>query len=319
MPTKLGLQDLVQKYQNLAKELESKPTYRDFCKVVSSRQFSKVCSFNDIVRASGFEVYTPADRDIFVPPKILYFDIELSAMQVKTYTLSPDYISHKKILRDWHLYSYAGIFEGETTAYYLDNRYASDITDDRQLVEGLHDLLSKADILVGHNAQKFDLKKFNARAIKYGLPPISPKQTYDTLKMAKRLFAFSSNSLEYIAKFLQLTHLKSSHAKFPGDSLWDEIEKGNLEAWEECREYNIQDCVVTRELFHRLATYDSRVNIQAYNMERVCICGSKSFVSNGYTHTRAGKFQVKMCKSCGKKHREKENLIPKDMRKLLFH
>lgn len=320
----LELHDVVSKYKELAKELGKQPTSREFFKLISARQITKLGGFNSIVKAAGFIPIEPKGMNRtplgIEAPRILYFDIEVSFMHVKTYQLAGnDYISPKKIIRDWFLYSYAGIFEGEEDKpYYLDNRYSSKLEDDRQLIEGLHDLLSKADIICGHNNKRFDLKKFNARAVKWGLDPLPPKIVYDTLTMAKKTFSFTSNSLDYIANYLELKERKSGHSKFPGDMLWDEIEKGNIEAWDECQLYNIQDCRVTQELFKRLAAYDPQINIQAFFQSRKCICGSINFRKDGFKHTKSGKFQIRRCSSCGKVYTEKQNLIEKDLRKMLF-
>jgi hypothetical protein len=316
------LHDLVAKYKQLASELGKQPTSRDFWKVASNRKIAKY-GFNKIASMAGFSPRIPTkDRSmqglVVGAPRILYFDIEVSPMWVKTYSLKTDYISHKNIKRHWHIYSYAGIFEGCDKQYYLDNRYSKDISDDRQLIEGLHDLLSQADILVGHNIDSFDIKKFNTKAVKYGLDPISFKKSYDTLKMARKYFKFDSNSLDFIANYLELKERKSGHTKFPGDALWEGLEAGDLEAWDECQLYNLQDCRVTQELFKRLAPYDTSINIQAFHQQRACICGSKEFMKFGHTYTKSGKFQVYRCKSCGKKFTEKQNLIEKDMRQMLF-
>jgi hypothetical protein len=320
MGVKLELHELVAKYKKLYEDLGKQPTCREFSKVVSNRQIIKF-GFNEIVKAAGFvprETNSVKSKALAFP-KILYFDLELSPMWVKTYSLRTDYISPKNIKRDWYLYSYAGIFEGEETKpHYLDNRLSKDITDDKYLVEGLHNLLSKADILVGHNIDKFDIKKFNARAVKHGLPPLSPKKTYDTLKIARRYFAFSSNSLDYIANFLELKERKSGHAKFPGDCLWEGLEAGNLEAWDECQLYNLQDCRVTQELFKMLSKYDTTIHIQSHTSIRSCICGSTEFVKDGFHYMKSGKFQSYRCKSCGKIFSDKENLLEKDLRKTLF-
>ena len=319
MGKSVDLHELVSKYKQLAADLGKQPTSRDFLEVTSNRQITKF-GFNNIVKAAGFEPRRETRQELpTYTPKVLYFDIEVSSMIVKTYTLNPQYISYKNIKKDWYLYSYAVIFEGgEDKPYYLDNRYAADISDDRQLVEGLHDLLSKADILVGHNIDRFDIKKFNAKAILYNLPPLTPKKTYDTLKMAKKLFAFSSNSLDYIASYLGLKERKSGHSKFPGDKLWEGLEEGNLEAWDECQLYNIQDCRVTQELFKKLCTYDTTVNFNAIAEDRICVCGSTSFKKDGFKFTKTGKYQAHRCLTCGKVYTEKHNLIEKDLRKILL-
>jgi hypothetical protein len=39
-------------------------------------------------------------------------------------------------------------------------------------------LLDRADVVVGHNADKFDVRKGNARFIAHGLPPPPPYRTH---------------------------------------------------------------------------------------------------------------------------------------------
>jgi DNA polymerase III epsilon subunit-like protein len=50
------------------------------------------------------------------------------------------------------------------------------------VVKKLHGLLNQADIVIGHNSDKFDLKKVAARCIYHGLKPISPVKTIDNLE-----------------------------------------------------------------------------------------------------------------------------------------
>ena len=240
-------------------------------------------------------------------------------MLVKVYGLRNNvYISHKNIVKDWHLLSYAAQWEGEDTIHYLDQRYSPNVEDDRQLIEGLHHLLSSADIVVGHNIDSFDLKKFNTRAAKYNLPPLVQFQTHDTLKIARKFFSFSSNSLEYIAKFLNLENRKSSHGKYPGDALWEACMNGDIEAWEECKSYNEQDVRVTRELYLYLSKYDHRINLSSFYMRPTCSCGSSAFKKHGVRYTKSAIKQRYICLDCGKTFQARENLIDKDLRKGFF-
>jgi DNA polymerase elongation subunit (family B) len=319
----MDIHSLVSKLKELANEMGKTPTLREFvASGVSKRQIQKH-KFSEICKAAGLEPNprsqtTSPIEPVIRPPRILYFDIETSYMVVKTYRLKTDYISHKNIISDWHFLSYAAMFEGEDTIYYLDQRFAEDKSDDRQLIEGLHDLLSQADIVVGHNIDGFDLKKFNTRAAKHGLDPLPPFQTHDTLKIARKFFSFSSNSLSFVAKFLGLDNHKSEHGKFPGDSLWEECMKGNFEAWDECMAYNQQDVRVTRDLYLYLAKYDPRINHQSFYQKTTCSCGSQSFYKDGHRFTKQGKFQIYRCHECGKTFTAKENLIDKDLRKGFF-
>jgi hypothetical protein len=315
--------ELVSKLKELAREKNGTPTLREFVASGASKRQVQKHKFNEIVRAAGLEPNQSAHtfepiEPIVKDPKILVFDIETSAMLVKTYSLKTDYISHKNIVKEWHFLSYAGKFLFEDKIYYLDQRYSPDKSDDRQLLEGLHDLICQADALVGHNIDGFDLKKFNTRAAFYDLPPIHEIPTYDTLKMARRRYALPSNSLDYCAKFFRLENRKSGHGKFPGDQLWDECLLGNLEAWEECEDYNKKDVLATEELFLKLAKNDPRINIQSFQQKPTCICGNQTFFKDGFKYGKGFVKQRYRCHICLKVYLAKENLINKDLRKGFF-
>lgn len=57
------------------------------------------------------------------------------------------------------------------------------------------DVLDDADILIGHNVVRFDLRKLNADFALIGLKPPRPFKTVDTLAIARREFGFESNTL----------------------------------------------------------------------------------------------------------------------------
>lgn len=313
---------LVVKLKALENELGKMPTMAEFLEKtdVTDWQLRKI-TFNKLIDMAGVNEIEDDEHlpSLIRPPRILYFDIESVGMEVKTYSLKTDYISPKNILKDWAMLSYAGMFEDDLEKiYYLDQRFNHDKRDDRQLTEGLHELLSRSDIVIGHNIDSFDLKKFNTKAAKYNLDPLPEITTYDTLKIARKFFAVSSNSLWYLAKFLGLDQQKSEHGKFPGDKLWDECMAGNMEAWEENHHYNIQDVHTTRALFKYLAKYDKRINFQSFFQTPTCSCGNHSFVKDGHTYKKNGVFSVYRCLDCGKPYTGKDNLIDKDIRKGFF-
>ena len=319
------LHELVARLNDLARDKGRTPTSREFVSSgVSRRQITNHGGYNAIVRAAGLEpnkvVQAPNSTELIELrfPKILIFDIETSYMLVKVYQLKTDYISHKKIVQDWHFLSYAGKFLGEETIHYLDQRYAEDVKDDRQLIEGLHHLISQADVLVGHNLDQFDIKMFNSRAALYDLEPLHDLKTWDTMKLVKSKFRLPSFSLDYCARFFKLENQKSGHSKFPGDQLWDECIAGNVEAWDECSHYNRQDCIVTEELFLKMAKFCKQVNVQAYMQKRVCVCGSEEFYKDGFETNKQSTHQRYRCRSCLKPFVAKENLIDKDIKKAFF-
>jgi DNA polymerase elongation subunit (family B) len=312
--------EIVSRLKQLADELGKTPTLKQLeLSGISKRQIHKH-KYSELCKMAGLDPNRrPQNLEPFEimvrPPRILIFDVELSDMLVRTYSLRNDYISPNNIVKDWFFLSYAAKFWKEDKFFYLDNRYALDTSDDRQIVEGLHHLLESADIVVGHNMKSFDLKKLNARILFYNLPPIKDVRVIDTLKILRRIAAITSNSLDYIGKYLNLKNRKSNHGKFAGKSLFDECMKGNFDAWVECELYNKQDCVVTEELFEYLMPHDKSINFQSFTQQRICSCGSKEFKKNGFKHSPTGVFQMFICIQCSKHHQHKENLIDKEVKK----
>lgn len=321
----MDIHSLVSKLKELENEIGQVPTREQFLKSgVTDWQLRKV-SFLKVLASAGMTSRRflpnalPIPESVTRAPRILYFDIESVGLEVKTYNLKVDYIGPKNVLKDWAMLSYAASFESDPEKFfYLDQRFAIDKRDDRQLTEGLHEVLSNSDIIIGHNVDRFDLKKFNTKAAKYGLEPLSTKITFDTLKMARKYFAVTSNSLWFLANFFGLDNKKSEHGKFPGDKLWDECMAGNMEAWDENEHYNKQDVLTTRDLFKYLARYDSRINFQAFFQKPTCSCGGHDLYKDGESFSKQGKFQVYRCHDCQKPYNGKENLIDKDIRKGFF-
>jgi uncharacterized protein YprB with RNaseH-like and TPR domain len=62
--------------------------------------------------------------------------------------------------------------------------------------------MMSADIIAGHNVDKFDMRRANTRFLKGGLEPVMGKKTLDTLKIARSKFSFESNKLDYVSQWL---------------------------------------------------------------------------------------------------------------------
>lgn len=315
----MDLHSLVSKLKELANELGKTPTLREFEKSgVSKRQINKH-KFSEIVKAAGLEpnkhaqTTEPIEPSIR-PPRILFFDIETAP--ITGYTWGTYEQTVIKVLQDWFVLSYAAKFADDDRYFYLDQRFAKPIDDDFQLLSGIHHLLSESDVVVSHNGAKFDHKKLNARFIKHDLPPLNHYQVIDTLKIARKHFAFTSNKLADLAKYINCDIQKSTHAKFPGFSMWDECMKGNQEAFEEMESYNKTDVDVLIAVYNKLAKWEPSINFQSYYYAPTCICGNTKFFKDGFKYTRQGKFQARRCsnKACGKTFVEKHNQIDKDLR-----
>lgn len=320
---KVTFHDLVVQLKELAKELDRTPTQLEFIsKGASKRQIAKH-RYSEIVKAAGLEPNrhsqtTAPIEPVIRPPKILFYDIETAPITSYHWGLFDQTIGLNQIIEDWFILSFSARYQGETDYYYFDQRSETHIQNDENLLKQVHKVLSGADVLVGHNSVKFDFKKLNARFIKYGLLPLNHFIHVDTLKIARKHFAFTSNKLSYLADYLKCDIKKSEHAKFKGMDLWNECLKGNQEAFTEMESYNKTDVDVVEQVYDKLAPWEPTINFQAFLFGTVCSCGQTKFFKDGFRYTRQGKFQVFRCHNCSKTFTAKENLIDKDLRKTFF-
>lgn len=243
-------------------------------------------------------------------PKILLLDIETSPIVSYTWGLFDQNVGLNQIKKDWHLLSFAAKWLDVKTVIYSDQRNVKNIENDRHLLNALWVLLDQADIVLTQNGKKFDIKKINARFVMNGMKPPSSYKQVDTLVLAKKYFGFTSNKLEYMTSKLCVKYKKLSHKKFPGFELWSECLKGNKEAWNEMKKYNIHDVLALEELSQKLIPWDNSINTALYSSENNrCSCGSNRFVKNGFCYTSVGKYQRYSCSKCGAESRDRKNLL----------
>lgn len=186
--------------------------------------------------------------------KVLVLDIETAPLLVYVWGLKDQYVEVKQIQKDWYIMAWSAkwLEEPDSLVYY-DTRNKQG--DDKAILKPLWKLLNEADIVITQNGREFDAKKINARFMLNGMPPPKPFVHHDTYQIVKKVAAFTSNSLEYLTSKFCKKHKKTSHAKFGGWSLWIECLKGNLEAWEEMKKYNIEDVLSTEEFYLRIRAW----------------------------------------------------------------
>jgi len=219
-------------------------------------------------------------------------------MIVTTWGLYEPHLGHENILQESLVISAAWKWFGEKKVY------AASINphrpkNDRGLITILHKVLSEANVLVAHNGDKFDLRKFNARAIFHGLKPLPRIPTIDTLKVARRCFHFNSNRLDYLGKFLcGEGKIKTEYA------LWLDVMDGDERALAKMVKYNKMDVVVLEKVYTRLRPYiKNHPNASLYREVICCpVCGSQVFQKRGFLYETTTKRQRYQCSvpECGK-------------------
>lgn len=252
-------------------------------------------------------------------PKVLIADIETAPMLAYCWGLFDQNVGLNQIKKDWHLLSWSAKWLDEKQVFYADQRNSKGIEDDKALLQGIWKLLDECDILITQNGRRFDHKKLNARFVLNGMQPPSSYKQIDTLEIAKRHFAFSSNKLEYMCDKLCVKYKKLVQRKFAGFDLWRECLAGNKKAWNEMEKYNKYDVLALEELYHKLIPWDNSIdfNLWSDSSEVTCKCGSKQFIKKGFAFTTSGRYQKYKCIPCGSETRGKENLLSKVKRKSL--
>ena len=318
----MDVHELVSALKRLAKELGRTPTSREYeaqcgisSRLIRKHKYSELCKMAGIEPNQRPQDVNPEE---IRPPRILAFDIETAPLEVYVFQLAGnDYISTSNIKRDSFILSFAARFLDKKKIHYIDNKSGRDKSNDEKIIRFAHKLFMEADILLGHNIDRFDIKKLNARFVYYGLPPVPKKTTIDTLKIAKRYFSFTSNKLEYLAKFLKCDE-KLTDRKYQGLLLWTACLNNDKVAYEELKAYNCQDVETQIQVFEKLKSYDHNLNFQAYTQKPVCICGNTFFSKDGIAYTKFGAYQRYKCAQCGKFMTGKHNLIPKSAREQFF-
>lgn len=231
-------------------------------------------------------------------PKILLFDIETSPLLSHTWGRYEQNVI--EVEREWFMLSFAYKWLGDKkiTVCALPDYpgYEKNKVCDKKLVTALWELFDSADVLVGHNLDRFDLKKSNTRFVIHGLKPPSPSKTIDTLKIARKL-AFSSNRLDDLGKQLGVGR-KLPHT---GKHLWFGCMGGDDRSWTTMRRYNSQDVALLERVYLKLRAWaPTHPDLTLFTREDACpVCQSAELVRHGWNYTKTGKRQRATCKGCG--------------------
>jgi hypothetical protein len=253
-------------------------------------------------------------------PRTLVIDIETAPIEAYVWGLFENNVALNQIKTEWSILSYAAKWLGSKKMIYDDTsgRGVRHVRNDKKLMRGLWDLLDEADIVVGQNHKKFDLKKIHARMIEHGLGPYSPIRTVDTTIEARRYFGFTSKKLAWMSDHLTDTP-KDDHKAFPGFELWTECLADNPKAWREMKKYNVRDVEATEKVYLRLRPWmATHPNVGSYIEDkdaRCPKCGSKNLQSRGYNFTQQGRYPRYQCQDCGGWGRGKQQQLHYTVRK----
>ena len=266
---------------------------------------------------------TPINAPINDLPKILLFDIETSPMEVYVWGLYKQFISHNNIIKDkngneksWYVLSWAA-------KWLYDDDVMSDIVtpeetkerNDKRVLKSIWKLFDEADIVIAHNGDRFDIRKLNARFIEHEMNPPTPYKSIDTLKIARKEFAFVSYKQDYLTKHFKLNQKLSTEFQ-----LWVDCINGNQERLDEMVEYNRHDVMGLEQVYLKLRPYiKNHPNLGVLMDMDVCpSCGCEFLDQTEANYfTGANRFTVYRCQACKTpyiRHKQNSNYVKTNLR-----
>lgn len=243
--------------------------------------------------------------------KILVFDIETAPIVAYVWggwKQNPA-ANTQMIIEDWFIFTWSAkwLFDDKIMTGKLTPQEAID-KNDKRIVKDLWQLLEEADVVIAHNAFKFDIKKVNTRFLQWGLTPPMPYQVIDTLVHVRKQFSNVSNKLDWVAQKLGL----EGKMKHSGFSLWDKCYNGDKDALDEMELYNIKDIKVLEEVYLHLRPWISphpNVGLFVGNNIKCCsACGSEKLQETGEYSTYANTYSAMRCGDCGSISRSRKAL-----------
>jgi DNA polymerase elongation subunit (family B) len=252
-------------------------------------------------RSSARRIITPKIaksvlKSIKIPIKRLYFDIETSPNIVYSWNVGYKLnINYDNIINERAIICICYKWEGESKVNYL----SWDKGDDKKMIYDFYDILMKAEEIVGHNSDNFDVKWFKTRCLYHGITQMPDITSIDTLKISRRNFRFNSNRLDYIGKFLGLGQKTDTG----GFSLWKEIMDNNQQSLTKMINYCKNDVVLLEKVYNKLSGYTkAKTHVGVLNGNSKCSCpkcSSESTWSKGIRVAASGTIKHRMiCKVC---------------------
>jgi len=236
---------------------------------------------------------------MITPAKVLLLDIETAPSLGWVWKKwEANVIDFKS---DWYIlsfaYKWADVDQIYTKGLIDYPGYKRHSENDKALVKDLWKLLDEADIVIAQNGDSFDLPKINTRFLIHGLKPPTPYKTIDTLKIARKAFAFDSNKLDDLGHYLGIGR-KLPHTGF---HLWRGCMDGNPESWVTMKQYNAHDVELLEKLYYKVRAWDRQhpqVNKGEIVGEACPKCASHNIQKRGFAYTLQRKKQRYQCRNC---------------------
>lgn len=192
----------------------------------------------------------------------LYFDLEVSKSMYYSYgrKVKGEWLRGADLVHEYFIIAWAASYigGGKVFSACVTPEQALNWTD-AEILAPLHDLLSSAAVLVGHNVDAYDLKKVNTRFIINGWKPIQnhdgkAKKTEDSLKIVRSRFAFEDNTLDALCVKFGI----DGKDKITDDDWREVLKTGNQGTLDKIHKYCRGDVRNGKKLYNLFAPYSGK-------------------------------------------------------------
>jgi len=235
--------------------------------------------------------------------KILLIDIETAPKLANVWSMfkanvSVDMLRKETYILCWNA-KWLGSKEVLGSAIWDFKNYKKDPEDDAACIRKLWKLLNKADIVIGHNGDRFDVPTLNARFVVAGIQPPDPYKTVDTLKVARKNFRFDSNKLDALSLLLGLGRKKDTG----GFILWADVMQNKPIAQRKMVSYCAQDVKLLEKVYLKLRAWEPQIHplslLEGGDTPICNACGSTHVHKRGWYHAQTRMYRRFKCVECG--------------------
>lgn len=235
--------------------------------------------------------------------KRLFFDIETTPIICWAWTLGYNQtITQDQLIQEAKIICISYKWQHESSAHTLVWDFDQDTRtgDDSGLLAEFIELYNEADEVVYHNGKKFDMGWIRKEILQHRLGTLPLRKDYDTYKLARTYLRMHSNSLRYIAGFLDVG------AKLRvGTDVWKRVTfKGCEDALQTMVEYCERDVLVLEQVWNEIVKVAGKpqTHVGVLNGKPKWTCpwdGSTNVIRNKKLVTAKGTLQFEMkCLEC---------------------
>ena len=239
-------------------------------------------------------------------PKILVYDIETTPLMAYVWGLGKQVVRHGQLHKERNMYdiiciTYQWLGDKKARALVFDENQ-----DSTHMIEQFDKMAEAADVTIGKNSDRFDVKQINSQRMLKGLPPLGDwveKAGQDDIeKQIRKYFYLPSYSLDYVSALMGF----GGKHKMEFQDWIDIVEKNR--GWKskvhKMVEYGKKDVEDTTAVLKKILPYVKlKTSMTALNEGiatcNIPECGSTEMRKNGTRMINKTKYQRLQCGECG--------------------